>query len=448
MHFQLSDTQLGSCLLQSETVSHRRTKRLRIESDEEDDGNYEQRQERRTSYNESYTRGDAGSNSPDAVVAAKKPKLIVRSPVGDEENGYDATMGSYDEPKDDEEDSHGEYEGRHGKKRRSPVSFSPSGTHSSPPPSTGVAGSSSDHAPPAGKARKMSMKAKYIASQASTSTPTSVSKKASSSKGKQKASHSGMNKRKRRQEEDEEEEEYQDFEELDVEEEEEEARFSDDYEEDEEDERPSRGKKGRGGGGRGGGGKVKEREREKEKDMAPILKKAKFEGNSTTLGSAAGTKRPRTKKPVGEDSLVDIVGDSGTPEPSSIGSPTANLTNEGTKDDNVSSSAPPLKKRKLPTIKKLKNSTSVGGSGGPSTPSSTTATGSKPPALPPPPPSGVAVNGVNKLGIVEGNKPTRPKTNATSDLDLSNPSLYAELFKNVSIHLISCLALVKGIDVR
>lgn len=244
-------------------------------------------------------------------------------------------------------------------------------------------------------------------------------------KGKQKA-----DKRKKRSTEGEvDEEDYEDEDESEGEvelddEEDDEARFSDDYEE--EDKRPSRGKRGR-TGGRGGQGKDKA----KEKDVAPILKKTKFEGNYTATTSTGGTKRLRTKRGA-EDVLVDVVGDSGTPEPSSIGSPTTtNPTIEVNKDDNASSSAqPPLKKPKLPTIKKLKTAASTGGGTGPSTPTSVTGMGGKPPTLPPPPPSGSAAG--NKLGISEGTKPARPKTNTTSDLDLSNPSLYAELFKNVS----------------
>ncbi len=271
-----------------------------------------------------------------------------------------------------------------------------------------------------------------------TSVSASVTKK-STARGKQKGQNqasAAANKRKKKLEEDEDDEEdYEDEDEEDIEvedEEDDEAIISDEYEE-EEDKRPSRGKKGR-AGGRGGQGK----EKAKEKDMTPILKKAKFEGSHTAVASAGATTRPRTKRGA-EDMLVDIIGDTETPEPSSIGSPTTtNPTVEGSKDDNASTSIqPPPKKPKLPTIKKLKSSASVGGGTGPTTPTSNTTVGSKPSALPPPPPPNSATGtGTNKLGISDNTKSARPKTNATSDLDLSNPSLYAELFKNVSIYFL------------
>lgn len=366
--------------------------------------------------------------------------MVPSSDDDGEDIEYDTRLEDYEEPEDEgdgydetenkggrREHDHDRYETARslGKKRRTSLS-SPlsSRMDSSPPPTAAVASSSLG-----GRSRKISLKAKYLTS---TSTLAAKTKSASSAKGKQKANASaaGSNKRKR-QDEDENEEEYQNFEdeEVEIEDEEEEARFSDDYE-DYEDERPPRGKKGRGGKG----GRAREREKDKDKDMLPILKKAKFEGNAAVVGSTIASKRTRTKKLTGEDSVVDIVDETPTPEPSSTGSPAAtNPTMETGKDDNVPSAAPPQKKRKLPTIKKLKSSASQGGGTGPSTPSSVMATGNKQPVLPPPPPGGVAGNGVNKLGIADSSKSMRPKTNTTIDLDLSNPSLYAELFKNVSI---------------
>ncbi|KAF5358134.1 hypothetical protein D9756_001574 [Leucocoprinus leucothites] len=452
---------------QAKAVSHRRTtKRPRVYSDEDEGEGYELNQERRTSYNESYARGGAGGSSPPAQ--GERQKLSAHTASGSEdgeESDYEAQMRDYDGarreeevPEDnagytgrdeaaymeDDDGADGYAGGRLSKKRRASVSSPLTGSSwrdSSPPAASAPAQtstaipSSSGHAQPSarGRVRRPSMKARQMTSTATT--------KKSTTKGKHKAQSASSSKRKRKQgEESEDEEEYNDYEdeEVNVDEDEEEARLSDNYDDYEEEERPTRGKKGRGGGGKGS------KTREKEKDMAPILKKAKLEGNpgavsstATTTTTATSTKRPRAKKATGEDTIVDIMDETGTPDPSSIGSPAATNATDGGKDDTPASSAPPAKKRKLPTIKKLKSTASLGGVGGssggtgtgPSTPSSGMATGSKPPGLPPPPPGGVAGNGVNILGIAEGSKP-RPKTNATSDLDLSNPSLYAELFKN------------------
>jgi hypothetical protein len=277
------------------------------------------------------------------------------------------------------------------------------------------------------------------ATHATTATPAPTTKR-STAKGKQKALIStSSSKRKRKEEESDEEEEYHSYEDEDLEEgdEDDETRLS---EESDDCEEPAKGKKRRGSSG--GRGTAREIQREKDKDMVPILKKAKFEGNLTTP-SPTSTRRPRAKKQTGEDAVVDIIDDAETPEPSSLTSPTTIAGADGSKGDtSTANSAPPGKKRKLPMIKKLKNTASlsgavsatVGGTGtGPSTPSSGLAQGGKSATLPQPSSSGITGGAVSKLGIIPAGGSTRPKANATSDLDLSNPSLYAELFKNVSI---------------
>jgi hypothetical protein len=377
-----------------------------------------------------------------------------RSEVEEEEPDRHSAQGNANayNRKDEEDDDGGDgyASGRLTEKRKSsvssPLTETSSWKDSSPPaasapaPQAPVATSSTPHAPSTavgGRARKMSMKAKQLAGIQTAPPPTTSTSKKSTTKGKQKAQavSTGSNKRKRAQEdESEEEDEYddQEDEEVNVDEgdEEEEARFSDEYDGYEEDERPARAKKGRGGAGAGSRGS-KAREREKEKDIVPILKRAKFEGNPAAVNlTTAATKRSRTKKLAGEDLTVDIMDDSGTPEPSSIGSPAAAAATEGAKIDTPAISTPAAKKRKLPTIKKLKGTASLGGAGvsgsgpgtGPSTPSS--GVGNKPLL----PPSAVTSIGAGKPGAAD----VRARTTAGTDLDLSNPSLYAELFKNVS----------------
>ena len=279
------------------------------------------------------------------------------------------------------------------------------------PPPNPVATSSSSHHTQKNVKRKPTIRVRQMA------VATANTKKVMA-KGKQKVQ--GSNKRKRKQGDDSGDQEYNDdyeVDEVNVDEtdEEGEARFSSDYEGYQQEEQPVRGKQGRGGEG-GDGSKTRDKDKDKDKDVA---KNAKFEGISSV--STAGTRRSRTRKSPGEDTVVDVVDETDILDPLNTGSPTA--ANEGGEDDAPASSALPMKKRKLPTIKKLKSTASLGGAG-PSTPSSMTVTGSK---LAPPPP-----------GCATGNKHTevskaRPKANATSDLDLSNPSLYAELFKNVSL---------------
>jgi len=240
-------------------------------------------------------------------------------------------------------------------------------------------------------------------------------------KGKQKGQSSG--KWKRRQRDDSGDEEYYEGEvNVDEGDEEDEARYSCDHEEGDHSRRRKQGRRG------GVGDETRTRDQNKDEDEA---KNVKFEGvpsassSTNALTTTAMTKRPRTRKPTDEDAVVDVVDETATLDPSNIGSPSATNVNEGGKDDGPGGLSLLAKKRKLPTIKKLKNTTSSG----PSTvPSSLMGPGSKPPTLPP-------------SGGVTGNKhaevsKARPKANATSDLDLSNPSLYAELFKNVSFFLI------------
>jgi len=234
-------------------------------------------------------------------------------------------------------------------------------------------------------------------------------------KGKQKGQSSG--KWKRRQESDSGDEEYHEDEvNVDEGDEEDEARYSYDYDGDEERDHSRRRKQGRRGGG---GDESRTRDKDKNEDVA---KNVKFEGISSASTTTTMTKRPRARKPIGEDTVADVVDETDTFNPSNIGSPSATNVDEDCKVDGIGGSALPAKKRKLPTIKKLKNILNSGGSGPSTAPSM--GVGSKPPTLPP-------------SGGVTGNKHTevsksRPKANATSDLDLSNPSLYAELFKNVS----------------
>ena len=287
---------------------------------------------------------------------------------------------------------------------------SPSGVPTEPP-QISVATSSSNNRT---VRRKSSMRVKEKA------VATARTKKVTA-KGKQKGQSSG--KWKRRQGDDSGDEEYHEGEvNVDEDDEEDEVRYSCDYEEGDQSRRRKQGRRG------GDDDESRTRDKDKDKDVA---KNVKFEGISSALSSTNAstttpmTKRPRPRKPTSEDAVAVVVDETDTFDPLNNGSPNATNVNEGGKDDGPRGLTLPAKKRKLPTIRKVKNTTSSGGSGPSAAPSSLVGAGSKPQTLPP-------------SGGVTGNKPievskARPKANATSDLDLSNPSLYAELFKNVSL---------------
>lgn len=123
----------------------------------------------------------------------------------------------------------------------------------------------------------------------------------------------------------------------------------------------------------------------------------------------AGTKRQRAGQPSREDSTVDVVGlgDMDT---------TANATAARSPSQSKEPSPPPMKKRKLPTIKKIKGV------------NASAATTSK-----------AALAGLAKGAIPvlpEVNKPAgvrqTPATAGNADFDLRNASVYRELFKPVS----------------
>lgn len=421
--------------IQSEVVSQKKTKRLRIYSDDEEDEGYEPDQKRRSSYNKSYTRGRTGGSSP--PEQSKRQKVSAQSSCDGEESDYETrtrdrdsreeedteeeemsarsdargNASAYMENNEDDNDGYGSERLSRTRRTSDSSSFTFSRRNdSSPgvptePPQISVPTSSSNNRT---VRRKPSMRVKEKA-------VTTASTKQVTAKGKQKGQSSGR--WKRRQGDDSGDEEYHEDEvNVDEEDEEDETRY---YEERDQSRRKKQGRRA------GDGDESRTRDKDKDKDVA---KNVKFEGIPSALSSTNAlttttmTKRTRTRKPTGEDAVVDVVDETETLDPLNNGSPSATNVNEGGKDDDPGGLALPAKKRKLPTIKKIKNTT--GGSGPSAAPNSLVGAGSKPPTLPP-------------SGGVTGNKPTevskaRPKTNATSDLDLSNPSLYAELFKNVS----------------
>jgi len=168
-------------------------------------------------------------------------------------------------------------------------------------------------------------------------------------KGKKKGQSSGN--WKRRQGDDSGDEEYHEGEvNVDEDDEEDEVRYSFDYEEGDQSRRRKQGRRG------GDDDESRTRDKDKNKDVA---KNVKFEGISSALSSTntstttTMTKRPRTRKPTSEDAAV-VVDETDTLDPLNNGSPSATNVNEGGKDDGPGGLALPAKKRKLPTIRKIK----------------------------------------------------------------------------------------------
>ncbi|KAJ2931406.1 hypothetical protein H1R20_g5764, partial [Candolleomyces eurysporus] len=157
--------------------------------------------------------------------------------------------------------------------------------------------------------------------------------------------------------------------------------------------------------------------------------KAKDEGSRApiTPATSKGSKPLKVAAkgppaPASDDMVVDVVGDSQSTRGGASTRPSSpSLPDDGgkTKED-LSSAAPvPPKKRKLPTIKKIKNLDSSG----PGTPSS----------------SGPKLAGDSKgtLGEMKPGAPTGSRLPAAmvgvADLDLMNKNVYNELFKGVRV---------------
>jgi len=158
----------------------------------------------------------------------------------------------------------------------------------------------------------------------------------------------------------------------------------------------------------------------KGKVLERIPKHAKGKTSVDERKKAADAKRPRAKLK-GEDegageSVVVVTPDT----------PNANLTHS---PPSAKEEAPPLNRRKLPTIKKNKSAASTGPA--PATPSTTATTAAKPA----PPPASKASTGILDGSILPLPTPSARKPAALAgqtDFDLRNQDVYNLLFKNVS----------------
>ncbi|KAJ7709906.1 hypothetical protein B0H17DRAFT_1029697 [Mycena rosella] len=181
-------------------------------------------------------------------------------------------------------------------------------------------------------------------------------------------------------------------------------------EEDEEDEYFSEQKNPvrRAAGGKGKAGqsaKGKKKPEPKEMIMAKDERKRPVDANESSIGPPA--KRPRAKsQKSGGDIVVDVVGDAPDTSP--------------TKEDPTP--APP-KKSKLPPIKKNKAPTNAT----PGSVAGSTGTGTSTASIPPKPAPLAAEDSKLPPAIVGPRKATIP---ASVDVDLSNPMMYAQLFKS------------------
>ncbi|KAJ7273713.1 hypothetical protein B0H12DRAFT_507898 [Mycena haematopus] len=167
----------------------------------------------------------------------------------------------------------------------------------------------------------------------------------------------------------------------------------------------------RGGGTKGkvaNGGKGKKKPENKEV-VARDERKRPMHDSSESAGASA-TKRARTKGPKpGVEAVVDILGDAGAP----AGTPPPR---EDVAPTTVKKKLPPIKKNKPPaTAVAVAPATSSAGTSTPSIPAKPSALTAEDSRLPPP------VSGA-------GTRKTNPPV--SSDVDLSNPTMYAQLFKS------------------
>ncbi|KAJ7449810.1 hypothetical protein FB451DRAFT_739177 [Mycena latifolia] len=168
----------------------------------------------------------------------------------------------------------------------------------------------------------------------------------------------------------------------------------------------------------GGKGKVAQGAKGKKKPepreiMAKDERKRPLDASEPAAAPAAKRPRPKLPHKTGGELIVDVVGDA----PAALGTPP-------TKEDTAP--APP-KKSKLPPIKKNKAPTAASGGSAAASAGAGTSTASIPPK--PAPLATARVEEDSKLPppIVAPRKATIP---ASVDVDLSNPALYAQLFKS------------------
>ncbi|KAJ6547563.1 hypothetical protein B0H19DRAFT_274579 [Mycena capillaripes] len=158
------------------------------------------------------------------------------------------------------------------------------------------------------------------------------------------------------------------------------------------------------------GGKGKKKAEPKEIMAKDERKRA---ADSTEPGGAPATKRPRTKpiQKSGGEAVVDVVGDAATAP-------------AGTRED----AAPAPPKKKLPPIKKNKTPAAASGASVPAASGTGTAT----PSIPPKPGPPVArTEEESKLPPpVVGAGARKATLPLSADVDLSNPMMYAQLFKS------------------
>lgn len=168
-----------------------------------------------------------------------------------------------------------------------------------------------------------------------------------------------------------------------------------------------------------GKGRAGARNAGKKKGAKESVIKAKDEG-SRVLAAAKGSKPAKVAAkgpplPASDDMVIDVVGDSQSTRGGASTRPSSpSLADDGGKPKEESSSAAPVpsKKRKLPTIKKIKNLDSSG----PGTPSS----GAKP-----------AGDSKGTLGDAKPGSRLPAAMVGVADLDLMNKNVYNELFKGV-----------------
>ncbi|KDR81610.1 hypothetical protein GALMADRAFT_239669 [Galerina marginata CBS 339.88] len=170
-------------------------------------------------------------------------------------------------------------------------------------------------------------------------------------------------------------------------------------------EKPVMGAKGKGKASSGRTGSTSKGTKRKAKADPEEAPQPVLERNGSTKSSTTARKRLKPQLKL-DDTFIDVVGDSAsTPEPSA----TVEHSPATTKHESPVPAAPP-KKLKLPTIKKTK----LPGTSGLNTPTSAT-TSRKPP---------LEIGANNKLNHDGVRKNLMGKT----DIDLSNKSIYQELF--------------------
>ncbi|KAJ6596893.1 hypothetical protein DFH09DRAFT_1133034 [Mycena vulgaris] len=171
----------------------------------------------------------------------------------------------------------------------------------------------------------------------------------------------------------------------------------------------------RAGGGKGKAAQGAKGKKKPEPKEIMAKDERKRPPDASEPAAAPAAKRPRTKPShkIGGELVVDVVGDA----PAALSTPP-------TKDETT---PVPPKKTKLPPIKKNKMSTTAGVGSVPASTAVGTSTASIPPKSAPLGPARAEEESKLPPPIVGPRKTTLP---ASVDVDLSNPMMYAQLFKS------------------